>query len=327
MDDVTLVRQGAIFYIADLTVDEKNKSITYGNSHFPQKCRPWIIVSNNKHNSYSDSITMVPIYTRTTVTSPTQVYFKNGDRDQVVDCSTIASIPRAMIKQGSYIGNVSNKLWSKINRALTLHFGVVDFDDTTETTNTETSVDADTTPMTEDTFTEMIIEATERADIRNIIINKIADVLVNGFTNEHMINNTTANIVTNAVVVNDDSEEDDAIKNDDMYDPVVISLDKFVKKNNDNITIKNVVNTETENTEEKKTTKIVKNAVKNPTGRGRKHMSDSMCLEFFADAEKMTIEELNAKYAGYCYCKNRTELLKKISKQRTRLVKKGVINA
>ena len=49
---------------------------------------------------------------------------------------------------------------------------------------------------------------------------------------------------------------------------------------------------EVKEVKEKKTTKTVKNVAKNPTGRGRKHMSDSMCLEFFADAEKMTVEEL-----------------------------------
>ena len=311
MEEILTIRQRSVFYIADMTVDDKYNNITHGAANFPQKCRPWIVVSNNKQNLKSETITMIPIYTRNTVTSPLQVYFKNGEREQVTDCAMVTPIPRNMIKSGSYVGTVSNRLWSKINRALGLLFSTTDFDDELNEvaeTNTEEN------PM--DSFTEMIIEASNRADVRNIIIDKIADAFVLGLNDNFM--NTPHNVSHNEVIKNDADVDDDI-----MYEPVIISMDKFINKNNS----PNISNEHDEEDDTSIHTSHTTHKIKNPTGRGRKHMSDDMCIAFFADAEKLTIDELNAKYEGYCYCRNKTELLKKINKQRTRLVKKGVINA
>lgn len=310
MEEILTIRQRSVFYIADMTVDEKYNNITHGAANFPQKCRPWIVVSNNKQNLKSETITMIPIYTRNTVTSPLQVYFKNGEREQVADCAMVTPIPRNMIKSGSYIGTVSNRLWSKINRALGLLFSTTDFDDelneVTENSAEENSMDS---------FTEMIIEASNRADVRNIIVNKIADAFVSGLNDNFMNNEHTTS--HNEVIKNDADADDDI-----MYEPVIISMDKFINKRT------NITPSVTDLDNEKDVTPIhTTHKIKNPTGRGRKHMSDEMCIAFFADAEKMSIDELNKKYEGYCYCRNKTELLKKINKQRGRLIKKGVIKA
>ena len=134
------------------------------------------------------------------------------------------------------------------------------------------------------------------------------------------LNHTTMSTPT--PVIKGDTE--DNILNDDLiYDPLIISVNKFTKVDNTETvdTANNVEDTTVEET-------INKNAdttVEAPKSKGRKHMSDDMCLRFFADAEKLTLDELNIKYAGYCYCKNRTELLKKLNKQRSRLVKKGIL--
>ena len=145
---------------------------------------------------------------------------------------------------------------------------------------------------------------------------KIADAFVLGLNDNFM--NTPHNVSHNEVIKNDADVDDDI-----MYEPVIISMDKFINKNNS----PNISNEHDEEDDTSIHTSHTTHKIKNPTGRGRKHMSDDMCIAFFADAEKLTIDELNAKYEGYCYCRNKTELLKKINKQRTRLVKKGVINA
>ena len=315
MDDITIIRQGAIFYIADLTVDESNKSITFGATHFPQKCRPWLIVSNNIHNANADTISMVPIYTRDTTAAPTQVFFKNGTRNQVIDCSMIASIPKAMIKAGSYIGTVSPFIWAKVNKALAIQFG-----DSEAHANTNTNTE-NTEETTMDTFTEMIIEAVERADVRNIIVDKLSEILVTGLTNgfNSIVTNTVVQPIedtTTKEVINTEANPD---MDDNMYDPVIISLNKYTKNH--------MTYTKPVEAEKSVETATPTTTIEIPKSKGRKHMSDSMCIQFFADAENMTLDELNTKYAGYCYCKNKTELNKKINKQRKRLVEKGLITA
>lgn len=119
MCDTYLYRQ-KFFFWADMSTEMA------GNTVIPTKKRLWLIVSNNETNQISSNVTVVPVYTRDEVTKPTHVSFKNGDRNCVVVCEDIMSIPRAKIKPCNYAGVCSDELWAKVHNAIINQFKVDD---------------------------------------------------------------------------------------------------------------------------------------------------------------------------------------------------------
>ena len=94
--------------------------------HEQKKDRPWLVLSVGKFNKSSGMVTMVPITTRDTVRSPSQVQFIN-DRgvSNVILCEGIRTFDHS---SGSYIfdfmGNISDEVLEKVDVAISIHLGL-----------------------------------------------------------------------------------------------------------------------------------------------------------------------------------------------------------
>ena len=108
MADCFDIKQGMIFFVDDITAEE---STLFKGENTPRKRRPWVIVSNDRCNMYGHILTGVPIYTRSEITLPTQVYFEYHGRHQVIACENVTALPREMIDMRGYVGTLSNKLF------------------------------------------------------------------------------------------------------------------------------------------------------------------------------------------------------------------------
>ena len=313
--DVSAIRQGMIFYVDDCTADEK---ITFNNERFPMKRRPWVVVSNNKNNAVSPNITMCPIYTRSETKLPTQVYFKNGERDQIICCESITTIPKSMIDIKGYIGTVSTYIWDRIHKALMIQLSDTDFI---------------TKEKTDNVVDDIILEASRRIDIKNILVDKICDILTKGLNSTETNNNNTENdIVKTQMVVMDTSVENlngciynitpDTIFCDTIYE----NLNNCNKEKESDLVNEPKVDDEIKVDEIDDKIKVDDNAVKNKTGRakGNKALPITMCKEFCDDCTHMTIDELNNKYHDYMFIKDRDALLNKRWKTAQRLKKYGM---
>lgn len=320
--DVSAIKQGMIFYVDDCTADEK---ITFNNERFPMKRRPWVVVSNNKNNAVSPNITMCPIYTRSETKLSTQVYFKNGERDQIICCESITTIPKSMIDIKGYIGTVSTYIWNRIHKALMIQLSDTDFI---------------TKEKTDNVVDDIILEASRRIDIKNILVDKICDILTKGLNNtennysdtENDIIKTENDIVKTQMVIMDTSVEN---LNGCIYDitPDTIFCDNIYENlNNCNKGKESDLVNESKSDDEIKESKAddeIKtndNAVKNKTGRakGNKALPITMCKEFCDDCTHMTIDELNNKYHDYMFIKDGDALLNKRWKTAQRLKKCGM---
>lgn len=320
--DVSAIRQGMIFYVDDCTADEK---ITFNNERFPMKRRPWVVVSNNKNNAVSPNITMCPIYTRSETKLPTQVYFKNGERDQIICCESITTIPKSMIDiNKGYIGTVSTYIWDRIHKALMIQLSDTDFI---------------TKEKTDNVVDDIILEASRRIDIKNILVDKICDILTKGLNSTETNNNNTENdIVKTQMVIMDTSVENlngciynitpDTIFCDTIYE----NLNNCNKEKESDLVNESKSDDEIKVDDEIKTNevddkiKVEDNAIKNKTGRakGNKALPITMCKEFCDDCTHMTIDELNNKYHDYMFIKDRDALLNKRWKTAQRLKKYGM---
>lgn len=170
---VDLVRQGMIFFIEDLT---SNQNVLFKGEHTPLKRRPWVVVSNNKHNRHASEVSMCPIYTRHSTTIPTQVYYKGSDgRDQVICCEDVRPIPIRYIDQRGYVGTISSDIMIQVRQALAVQFS---------------DCDPDIKPSTTNIIKETVTDILNTMDIKSIIAQKVCEVLFQG------INSTSNDVIT-----------------------------------------------------------------------------------------------------------------------------------
>ena len=142
--DTYVHRQGTFFWIDDMSVDTNNEVI-------PKKRRIWLVVSNNEINNTSANLSVVPVYTRSEATKNTHVAFKNGDRDCVIVCEDIMTVPRSRIKPSNYAGVCSQELWAKVHKAI-----LNQFQDNVTISNVSNTV---TSLITNEEFKNTIIDA------------------------------------------------------------------------------------------------------------------------------------------------------------------------
>ena len=114
--NVSIIKQGMLFWIDDLSLVCPENTIT------PRKRRVWLVVSNDLANATSNVITVVPVYSRSETRNPSQVFFKNGDRDCVICCDNVVSIPKDKVVAKDYMGIISSNLWEKVHNALMSQF-------------------------------------------------------------------------------------------------------------------------------------------------------------------------------------------------------------
>lgn len=94
--------------------------------HEQQKDRPWLILSSGKFNQSSGMITAVPVTTRDTISSDSQVLFTN-DRDvyNVILCEQVRSFDYLCGEyELTYMSTVSNEVLELVDNAIAFHLGL-----------------------------------------------------------------------------------------------------------------------------------------------------------------------------------------------------------
>jgi len=173
MLDVQVVKRGAIFFVPDLSGDT---SVIFTGEHYPKKCRPWIIVSNDICNAYNHRIQAVPIYTRNKTSLPTHVYFTHDRRDCVACCEQITSFEISHIDSRAYAGTVSDEILDKIEQGLKIQLGLSE-----PIINTE----------------NIIKNLTSQLNLESIISKELVKILINNYipvtTKEEPVKNVATN--------------------------------------------------------------------------------------------------------------------------------------
>lgn len=296
MADCFDIKQGMIFFVDDITAEE---STLFKGENTPRKRRPWVIVSNDRCNMYGHILTGVPIYTRSEITLPTQVYFEYHGRHQVIACENVTALPREMIDMRGYVGTLSTKLFKKVQIALSNQFS--------------TSYGVDDTMNTISNSVENIVK---NMDINSIIMEQLCSLLLG----------KTKNIeISDMINVNSDARNISAIETntsnsnvnktvDDINTNIVDKQEKIIKakKSTTNIT----------NTKKSTTTKSFGKIVHKKHG---KFMSIEEAFDFYVDCDKLNIVDLYNKWSEYGVIMDKEAVAKKKYGVKKRLQKEGLL--
>lgn len=88
--------------------------------------RPWLVVSNDKCNQSSPTVTVVPLTTQDKTPLPTHVEFHQAGKDQTILCEQIRTIPARFFDDptASYRWTMSDKYMRLVDDALCVQLGL-----------------------------------------------------------------------------------------------------------------------------------------------------------------------------------------------------------
>ena len=304
--DVNVIKQGAIFFIDDLNSDE---SVVYKGETTPKKRRPWVVVSNDKNNCFSQNITMCPLYTRNSTTLPTQVYIKRGVRDSVICCEQVTAIPKHMIDARAYVGMLTPDIMEKVKKALRIYF---------DCDNSNESID----------IKKIITSVLTSPGIESVIASKLVEMMLVGLTaNTNIMNNAMVDTVSsidnsmNSCYANDKIINDDATTNTSTEPEFNnIAPNKNVEDRRETVP----TNTSTPIT---KTIKSNNPKTKKKSNRKIRGVTMSLqdCILFMKDVESMTEYDLVEKWKSFGFIHDNAFVSKKKYSIRKRLKKEGLL--
>jgi len=90
------------------------------------KIRPALIISNNINNEHADTITVLPITSKTTKLYPFEVLLLKGtaglQEDSKIKCEQIRTIDKSrLIKR---LGQISEDVLKEVEKAILIHLGI-----------------------------------------------------------------------------------------------------------------------------------------------------------------------------------------------------------
>ena len=300
MADCFEIKQGMIFFVEDITSEE---STVFKGEHTPKKRRPWVIVSNNRCNTYGHILTGVPVYTRSEITLPTQVYFEYHGRHQVIACENVTAIPRELIDMRGYVGTLSNKLLKKVQNALATQFS--------------SSYGADDVTNTISNSVENIIK---NMDINSIVMEQLCSILLK------------RNVVNTATTINLNGNKS---INTTPSTPITVNNDENIENTNNNNNVTNSTELEVKTEPEVKTasrtvTRTSTNTnTKTPRKIKHKKHGIAMTLEdainFYTDCDTLSTHEIYEKWKVHGVLDNKKFISKKKYSVKKRLEKEGLL--
>ena len=93
------------------------------------KVRPALIISNNRNNEYSSTITLIPITSSIEKVYPFEVFISKTDSgmqfDSKIKCNQIRTVDKLRLVK--LIGKISEELLVDVERALLIHIGISRF--------------------------------------------------------------------------------------------------------------------------------------------------------------------------------------------------------
>ena len=284
------IRQGMIFFVEDLSSEE---SVVFRGEDTPKKRRPWVIVSNDKANACLGHVTAVPIFTRTEVREPTQVYFRHRGRECVILCEHITSIPKHLVDTRGYVGTLSTPIFKQVQNAVMAHMTpITDYDEISNMLNTN------------------IDKMMSTIDVKSIVIERICAMLTGSFvgtsitSNKNVTSMEASNTEFNDII-NDAKCADTA--SETTVEPVSVPKKRGRKK-------KVVVQND------------VVNECKKPRRTLGKRMSIEETMTFYLDCDILTPTELYEKWKEYGVTEVKTYQDKKKWVAKRRLIKEGLLN-
>ena len=94
------------------------------------KTRPALIISNDKNNEYSSTVTLIPITTSTDKTYPFEVFISKTDSglqlDSKIKCNQIRTVDKLRLIK--YAGKITAERLIKVAEALLIHVGILKLD-------------------------------------------------------------------------------------------------------------------------------------------------------------------------------------------------------
>jgi mRNA-degrading endonuclease toxin of MazEF toxin-antitoxin module len=316
MIDCQIIKQGAMFYVPDMSGDV---NAIFTGEHYPKKCRPWIVVSNDVANGHNTRINVVPVYSRNRLSIPTDVYFSYDNRDCVACCNQVMSIEADKIETRGYVGTISTEILDRIKKALCIQFAIDVESSTTNTNTVETAVKNE--PVTIDTD-EIVNTVLSKLNIESVVTNELIKLLIT--TNI----NATANISLSNIlpvppikdIVNNvvDSATEPVVENDVEKTDITIDTPTTIKNNSNN----NIPKHSKKSDKKKNLHLYTKSGKRRINGES---MSIEQCKEFCIDAKTMTFEELATKWANYGLKDATKDIIhKKKYAIKQRLIKEGI---
>ncbi len=94
--------------------------------HEMGKERPALVVSNDRNNLFADTVTVLPITSKTEKIYPFEVFLSkeetNLPKDSKVKCNQIRTVDKKRLAK--FVGNLSSERLKDIERALLIHLGI-----------------------------------------------------------------------------------------------------------------------------------------------------------------------------------------------------------
>ena len=90
------------------------------------KSRPALIISNDKNNELSDTVTLIPITSQTNRIYLFEVYLPKGEGglefNSKIKCNQIRTVDKRRLRK--YLGKTSEEKVKEIEKALMIHLGI-----------------------------------------------------------------------------------------------------------------------------------------------------------------------------------------------------------
>jgi len=94
--------------------------------HEMGKKRPALVVSNDRNNLFADTITVLPITSKTEKVYPFEVFLSkeetNLPKDSKVKCNQIRNVGRKRL--ANFVGSLSSERLKDVEQALLIHLGI-----------------------------------------------------------------------------------------------------------------------------------------------------------------------------------------------------------
>ena len=93
-----------------------------------EKSRPAVVISNNINNELSDTVTIIPVTSKTTKIYPFEVLLKKGEaglvKDSKAKCNQIRTVDKKRLFK--YLGSIDSKKMKELEKAVLIHLGIID---------------------------------------------------------------------------------------------------------------------------------------------------------------------------------------------------------
>jgi mRNA interferase MazF len=101
------------------------------------KTRPALVISNDRNNEFSSTITLIPISTTLSKVYPFEVKILSKDsglfKDSKIKCNQIRTVDKTRLQKK--IGELQNNYMEKVEEALFIHLDINSSPDTLHTSN------------------------------------------------------------------------------------------------------------------------------------------------------------------------------------------------